>query len=349
MFNILHKSPNLDLLRALAVCFVVTDHTARFLGHPFVLGCEMNWLGRLGVMFFFVHTCTVLMLSLERLRTEASPPRVCMAFYVRRLFRIYPLSIFAVLAVWLGSIPSAQIVGRQTLSLLRPSWMELSGNLLLIQNLWPKDARDIIGVLWSLPYEVQMYLLLPFLFYWLARRTQVWPLIVFWTLAWLPSHYITPLRFAPHFIGGVIAYSMSLRNRVLVLPWFILPALIFVSAAAFLLRPSIFFGAVICLVLGLLLPQFSRCQVEWLNKSAANVAKYSYGVYLSHLFSLWFAFNVVPRFHLLTFGALLVILPVVLYHVVESPLISLGLTLGEHITGARRRLPLVAEVAKTGP
>jgi peptidoglycan/LPS O-acetylase OafA/YrhL len=272
-----------------------------------------------------------------------------MAFYVRRLFRIYPLSIFAVLVVWLGSIPSAQIVGRHTLGLLRPSWMELSGNLLLIQNLWPKDARNIIGVLWSLPYEVQMYLVLPFLFYWLARRKQVWPLIVVWVLAWLPSHYFTPLGFAPHFLGGVIAYSTSLRSRVIVLSWWILPIGLFAAAAAFLIRPSFFFGGVICLALGLLLPQFSRCHVRWLNNVTASVAKYSYGVYLSHLFSLWFAFNVVPRFHLLTYGALLIFLPVALYYVIESPLIAVGLRLGERITFARRRLPLVAEVARTAP
>lgn len=346
MFNILHKSPNLDLLRAVAVCFVVVDHTAKFLGHPFLLGLEMNWLGRLGVMFFFVHTCTVLMLSLERLRTEASPTRVCAAFYVRRLFRIYPLSIFAVVVVWLGSIPSAQIVGRHTLSLLQPSLMELCGNVLLVQNLWPKDARDIIGVLWSLPYEVQMYLVLPFLFYWLARRKQLWPLIVVWMLAWLPSHYFTPFRFVPHFLGGVIAYSVSLRSRVLILRWWILPAGVFAAAAVFLFRPSIFLGGVICLILGLLLPQFSRCHVDWLNASTANLAKYSYGVYLSHLFSLWFAFNVVPRFHLLTYGALLMVLPVFLYHTIEWPLISLGLKLGGHVTRGQQRLPMVAEVAK---
>jgi peptidoglycan/LPS O-acetylase OafA/YrhL len=271
------------------------------------------------------------------------------AFYVRRLFRIYPLSIFAVMVVWLGSIPSAQIVGRHTLSLLQPSWGELWSNLLLLQNLWPKDARDIIGVLWSLPYEVQMYLVLPLLFYRLARRKQVWPLIVVWTLAWLPSHYFTPFRFVPHFLGGVIAYQVSLRNRVLILRWWLLPAGLVASVAVFVFRPSVFLGGVICLVLGLLLPQFSRCDAGWLNASTANLAKYSYGVYLSHLFSLWFAFNVMPRFHLLTYGVLLVMVPVVLYHAIESPLISIGLKLGEHVTGPYRRLPLVAEVAKSAP
>lgn len=37
------------------------------------------------------------------------------------------------------------------------------------------------------------------------------------------------------------------------------------------------------------------------------MAKYSYGVYLSHPFCLWFAFNVVPGSHLLTYGALYVL------------------------------------------
>jgi peptidoglycan/LPS O-acetylase OafA/YrhL len=111
--------PNLDLLRACAVLFVLADHTLFSLGVRRIWASDMEWLGRLGVLFFFVHTCCVLMSSLERHKGQGLVWR----FFVRRAFRIYPLSIVAVL---LAMIPP------HAPALRAAQWLS---NLALVQDL----------------------------------------------------------------------------------------------------------------------------------------------------------------------------------------------------------------------
>jgi peptidoglycan/LPS O-acetylase OafA/YrhL len=93
-------SPNLDLLRAMAVCFWLSAATLRV-----AIGYDVEAIGRIGVALFFTHTALVLMLSLER--APAAVP-----FFIRRFFRIYPLAMFVVLILalghWLGGSRSTQ-------------------------------------------------------------------------------------------------------------------------------------------------------------------------------------------------------------------------------------------------
>jgi peptidoglycan/LPS O-acetylase OafA/YrhL len=72
------ESRNLDLLRSLAVFFVVVSHIPHFVDWP-LLPYSFDALGRLGVAMFFVHTTLVLLQSLERHQAGAST-----SFYVRR-------------------------------------------------------------------------------------------------------------------------------------------------------------------------------------------------------------------------------------------------------------------------
>lgn len=60
-----------------------------------------------------------------------------------------------------------------------------------------------------------------------------------------------------------------------------------------------------------------------------HVAKYSYGLYLSHLFCLWFALTQFRSYRGTVFIALLVIVPIVLFHCVEWPMIRVGVKVGE--------------------
>lgn len=74
-------SPNLDLLRAIAVSCVLLSHLTWSVGYS-----EWGSLGRFGVVLFFVHTSYVLMASLDRSQGNIS------SFAIRRFFRIYPLA-----------------------------------------------------------------------------------------------------------------------------------------------------------------------------------------------------------------------------------------------------------------
>ena len=59
--------------------------------------------------------------------------------------------------------------------------MALLSEFLLVQNL--VHVKSIVNVLWSLPFEVQMYLFLPFLFTWVRRKRILWPLLGLWMVS----------------------------------------------------------------------------------------------------------------------------------------------------------------------
>lgn len=171
-FHGVRHSANLDILRSLAVTVVLVDHlliTLLFrqgLLHKTALENFVFNLSQAGVLAFFVHTSLVLMYSLERMARDVH--HLTLSFYVRRFFRIYPLSMVCVLLVILFRMPA-------------DTWGDGNGisvrtavsNLLLIQNLVWKGGGSILVPLWSLPYEVQMYLVLPALYFLTLRKRAV--------------------------------------------------------------------------------------------------------------------------------------------------------------------------------
>jgi peptidoglycan/LPS O-acetylase OafA/YrhL len=85
---------NLDLLRTLAVCDVVGFHLLLFFKKG---NLGSIWaIGRWGVLLFFIHTSLVLMLSLERQEQKLAGTNIFWPFYIRRIFRILPLSMLVV-------------------------------------------------------------------------------------------------------------------------------------------------------------------------------------------------------------------------------------------------------------
>jgi peptidoglycan/LPS O-acetylase OafA/YrhL len=80
------------------------------------------------------------------------------------------------------------------------------------------------------------------------------------------------------------------------------------------------------LLLGLAIPQFGEIPWTWLKKVCKTIAKYSYGIYLSHMFVMSIAFVVIhnhfAQWSLFLFFAAL--LPYAMYHLIENPGIQLG-------------------------
>jgi peptidoglycan/LPS O-acetylase OafA/YrhL len=318
--------------------------------------------GLLGVMFFFVHTTLVLMFSMERQHAGASVP-LFLPFMVRRCFRIYPLSILVVTFVYLFRIPSDLQFGR--LDLLHQTSGNLIANLLLIQNVTLQKANP--GPLWSLPLEIQMYLVLPALFLIAARLKSSWGMTVLWWSAvalWFSlglSTGMLPLseggirspveallkftRFMPCFLPGMVAYKLWRRPRLL--PGFLWPVFLLLCSAVFVLfsgRQPIETGWFICLSIGLGVCLFRELQASLITRLARNIARYSYGIYLLHYFAMWFAFVILKNLNaglrIAIFIATLVSLPVILYHTVEAPLIAVGVRISERL----KPLPLLLRV-----
>lgn len=322
-------NPNLDLLRAVAVLFVLFSHLYRV-----VDGDTTDLLyqfGQLGVMLFFVHTSLVLMQSMERQQLEGA--ELFKRFYVQRIFRIYPLSIVFVLVL---------------LAFSGEHWtpLEIFSNLALTQNL--TYSRAVNNVMWSLPLEVQMYVALPFLYLLFRRRPVSW-LLGLWLLsiplAFVPyqlSMRLTVLLFAPCFLGGVIAWRLQGRER---LPGWLWPVLLAACSLAFVHwadpRKDMYGRWLVCLALGLIIPWMKALRAPRLNLASKTIAKYSYGIYLFHYPLLDLAFKTLshqpPLLQWMVFLGLLVLLPVVGYHLIEHPMVRLG-----HAWHQRRTVAKVA-------
>ena len=147
---------NLDALRSTAVLLVLFAHLIMVLGHlddPVPKSLNVRGLAQSGVLMFFIHTSLVLMMSLQRLGRHKATAR----FYIRRAFRIYPLAMLTVAAALAFKIPP-----HFERVYTHPTAREIWQNLSLVENLF--HSPDIIGPMWSLPLEVQMYLVLPLLF-----------------------------------------------------------------------------------------------------------------------------------------------------------------------------------------
>jgi peptidoglycan/LPS O-acetylase OafA/YrhL len=345
-------SANLDFLRSLAVLLVVGFHLAKFFNWRFI-SLRVTDFGLLGVMLFFVHTTLVLMFSLARQRSKSNGP-LFLPFMVRRFFRIYPLAILVVTFVYIFRIPSDLQFG--SFGLLQQNWRNLIANLLLIQNVTIQKANP--GPLWSLPLEIQMYLVLPSLFVLASRLKSSWGAILFWwsfVALWFSLGFSTgmlPLseggirspaeallkltRFVPCFLPGVIAYKHWGRPRVL--PGFLWPLFLLVCCTTFVLfsgSQPIQAGWFICLGIGLGACLFQELHEGFVSRIARWIARYSYGVYLVHYFAIWFGF-VFSRstnigLQIAIFAATLVSLPVFLYHTVEAPLIAMGIRISERL------------------
>lgn len=323
------ESVNLDVLRSIAVLLVVVSHVQAVWdyleGHNYHVGS----LGLLGVITFFVHTCLVLMMSLERQTRRLGPSRRATVFFIRRAFRIYPLSIVVVVIThWFASsFGHAEPTPRLTLS-----------NLLLIQNLL--NEGSIPDPLWSLPFEVQMYLVLPILYSLLEarhKRSTLW-LLALWGaavalifgLALVGANYHL-IKYIPCFLPGVLAYAQRGAKRWLP-AWLLFAFLALLTVALPLVvargaRENIVAWP-ICLALGLLIPRCREIQSRALAAAGKLIAKYSYGIYLVHVPAIALASrhlsdaNPVLRWGVCILGALATIL--VAYHGIEDPGIRVG-------------------------
>jgi peptidoglycan/LPS O-acetylase OafA/YrhL len=322
---------NLDLLRALAVTMVLVFHLLLYFGRTHIGGSNLGMLGLGGVLFFFVHTSLVLMFSLERLQQKLSDARLYFGFLLRRCFRIYPLSILVVVVIAGFHLPMGHLTQR-SFEWVPVSKLGLLSNLLLVQNL--TNSQSVLGPLWSLPYEMQMYVLLPFLFAFARRIRSLGPLLILWIAAVVLGichahfgHLPDLVRYVPCFLPGVIAYKAA-EKPWLRLPFALWPAFLLVVGVVLVAVPRIEVGWVVCLLIGIAIPQFALLPKGLLQKAAHWEAKYSYGIYLGHYFCLWVAFVKLGRMpwpvQWLACLVLLVAIPIGIYHVLEAPMITQG-------------------------
>jgi peptidoglycan/LPS O-acetylase OafA/YrhL len=315
-------SANLDLLRSIAVLLVLLNHLSRHYHYD-----HFDGIGLFGVLLFFVHTSLVLMYSMQR--SHLTGFALARDFYIRRFFRIYPLSILAVLSAVALHLHAD---GRGLAIGARPGPLELVSNLLLIQNL--TYSNSIIGPLWSLPLEVQMYLFLPFLFLWRKRSLGV--LLLLWAVFGVLGHFpqtvpglawFTLLLYVPNFLPGIMAFTLPERRLV---PSWLWPVFILLITALVFWMPTRRVCGVACLLLGLAIPFFKEIAFRPLKFVANRIATYSYGIYLGHSFFIWYALT--EHHSWILFWLMWLVIPAALYHIFERPALELGKRVAERLS-----------------
>jgi peptidoglycan/LPS O-acetylase OafA/YrhL len=142
---------------------------------------------------------------------------------------------------------------------------------------------------------------------------------------------LTVAAYVPCFMAGVASYFTGFGSAPRRLPFIGWPVVIAAAAGIFMV-----FGSgdrneipwLICLVIGLTAPLFADLNFAPLRKISAWIARYSYGIYLTHMYALWMAFIVLksqPLFiRCVVVLTLSVGLPVLFYEFLESPMIRLG-------------------------
>jgi len=314
---------NLDFLRAFAVLLVFAGHALAFFDRLGPYGpLRLATLGALGVLLFFVHTSLVLMQSLEREPGAAK-------FFIRRIFRVYPLAIVVILLIAIFRLPQATI-GPHHFSGFTFDFEDLIANLSLTQNF--SLRTPILGPTWSLCYEMQMYVFLPFLFV-MARsmRAVIALYLASVGIAFLGLHYsATPNLsfFAPCFLSGILAYRL-MKGSGHKLPAFCWPIFVaLLSLLYFSVKNNHYNDYLLCLVLGVGVPRFEQISSPALARVSHCIAKYSYGIYLTHFACLYLAFERLRgqpfALQFVVFVSLFVALSMVLYHGIEEPFIRLG-------------------------
>ena len=182
------RLPGLDLLRAIAVVWVMVFHSylAGYSG-----GGVLRWSGWMGVDLFFA--LSGFLIGSQVFASLASGRRLDLPdFYLRRSFRTLP-AFFVVLAIYV-IWPSM----RETTGMM-PLWRFLTYTM----NLWTDPSRTAFSHAWSLCVEEQFYLFFPALAMVIAwRGTRLRTLGVFGVLViggmllrgWLWLHFLAPVQ-----------------------------------------------------------------------------------------------------------------------------------------------------------
>jgi peptidoglycan/LPS O-acetylase OafA/YrhL len=297
-------------------------------------------LGRFGVILFFLHTSLVLMASLTRMDSSfaGNSWKLIAAFAIRRFFRIYPLSMITVLVVILFRIASAPGLTYKWIG-----WPHVASNLALTQNL--TNSPYVLAVLWTLPLEIQMYCFLPFIYFFI-RKSSYRPLVV-WGLAVIAAVFIPKISprlgmfaVAPCFAAGVVAYGLHklIRPRWPAWVWLcaiLLAICLYGPLDDISLAHKIKIAWLLTMALAVVFPFCTEIRGRFLSRMCNSVAKYSYGIYLSHSIVFTIALHNMAgsplAVRLLFLAAGCIVLPVAMYHLIEHPLIRVGSALADRL------------------
>lgn len=167
--------PSLDTMRAVGALAVLTTHTAFWAGDYLRHGVLGVLLARLdvGVAIFFVLSGFLLTRAWLLRAALGRPAPSTRTYFWHRALRIIPLYVVTVLIAY-ATIP--ENAGR--------SWTDLMVSLGLLDTFTGESLPAGLTHMWSLAVEVEFYLVLPVLMWWVVGRSRtlrhrrLWALVV---------------------------------------------------------------------------------------------------------------------------------------------------------------------------
>ncbi|HKR77988.1 MAG TPA: acyltransferase [Rhodanobacter sp.] len=359
----MQRLPGLDLLRAIAIVWVMLFHSwiVGGIGGPLQPIADYGWMG---VDLFFVLSGYLIGHQLLEPLSRGEPLRFGM-FYLRRAFRILPV-FFTVLAMYVLFPAWREAPGMQ------PAWQFLTFTLNLLIDYRHNQA---FSHAWSLCVEEHFYLLFPLLAWWLARRSSramTIGAVVFVAVAgmllrghaslhgkdWLEGIYYPTWTRLDGLLAGVVLATIqawqpdwwaTMQRRANLLAC---AGMVLVGAAIWLFRDKTAFAASVfgfpLLALGLaLLVVAGAGNTGWLGRwrvpGAGWIAGISYSLYLSHKLALHAVHDLLlswPGVHGLAAFAMYALAiaatGALLHHAVERPFLRLRTRLVR--TGSRRAI-----------
>jgi peptidoglycan/LPS O-acetylase OafA/YrhL len=237
--------------------------------------------------------------------------------------------------------------------------IEVISNVLLIQNI--VGVRSLCSPMWSLPFEIQMYMVLPLAFRMASlRRAVAWlsALIVAFSMLVLIVQHATGvssiLEYVPCFLCGVLAYRLRHLRPFLpsaLWPFFVMlwmalrgRGIIHDLSSGPMRGPVSAWIATV--LLGVSIYCFHDSTNRFWNAAMAMIARYSYGIYLGHVPVMWLVFYVLPVHNLIVSTLLWLAgtaaAAVVAYHLLEEPMINAGRAISTRLLPKPRLYPVPA-------
>ena len=222
-----------------------------------------------------------------------------------------------------------------------PSIGEFLANAALVQNI--TGDPPLSDPMWSLPFEIQMYVALPVIFLIASARRWALGLALLAAASYVAARYGPgQLGYVPCFLCGVLTYRLLKLRKKPPFAWWLWPATVGILLVGFCfldpLEMSLRKRTILCLILGLAIPLFQDCTATGVRSTARLVARYSYGIYLFHYPLMWLFYRHLdwpaPARHL-GFTCLMIFVPVICYHAMEAPLMRFGGRLASRVSGSR--------------
>jgi peptidoglycan/LPS O-acetylase OafA/YrhL len=187
----------LDALRGIAALCVVFDHLTYTVLQP-VRHAVYCWFdpGQYGVFVFFLVSGYIVPASLERKGSVRG-------FWVSRVFRLYPLYLFAVgamVVLWASGLGSLSGMDSD------PVTNSFADVFMLQSVLW---ASALPNVVWSLAYEMVFYLLLTALFLGRVHRRSGRYALVFAVAALALGRLLHPATLSHHLLTPGIVVTIT--------------------------------------------------------------------------------------------------------------------------------------------